>query len=163
MLSGMGFAASLLLKYQDMKDNVVVQAAGADLLHASRGTYFYMMVAAAGVLTLFIMYMLRVLPAVPRRALPIPAKSFWFQDSEHKRRLAMMLQSWLCACGAAINTVLICLVMLNGLANHQDGTPSLTPYPTLLLIALFILLISVLSGPVRMAIKKTSLFGHDDA
>ena len=127
------------------------------------GNYFYLMIAAVGVITLLLMYMIRVLPAVPRKALPVPAKSFWFQDSEHKRRLAMVLQSWLFACGAAINTVFICLVMLNGLANHQDGYPSLAPYPTLLLITLFILFISFLSGPVRMAIKKTSVFGHDDA
>ncbi|MES2389315.1 MAG: hypothetical protein V4543_15040 [Bacteroidota bacterium] len=86
-----------------------------------RQLYFY---GAAGIFLIYnilLFIIVRMVPFLPKKALVVPNKAFWFSDREHRKALNGVIQSWVFILSALINMLFLILLEITGSRNHVHG------------------------------------------
>jgi hypothetical protein len=159
LLTGIAFIYVLFKTYINISEYIVIP--GTDMPAFNRQWYFYSAFGIFALVSLFIMATKKVLTNINKQAWFFPHKSFWFSERENIIIHREVLGGWIYGIGCALNTLfLFSLVTLRSM-NDPDGWKTFTP--SYFLIACFVIVgLSVISGPIRLAIKAADVFKEDE-
>jgi hypothetical protein len=153
ILSAVGFATTLLMSYRTISEVIYWDLLQNDYLQFDKNWFFY------GFLTIFFMaagifhLLFTLIPALPPKWLFVPLRSFWLSDKYHYKGLVSILQSWVYALAASVNTILIAAVFMIEAANHRDGASAIS-FGYMIKIAAVLFALSVISMPIRLFLKR---------
>jgi len=153
------FLFVLFKTYINISEYIIIPDAGLPTLN--RQVYFYGALGLFALICLFLLLARRLLIQIPKSAWFFPHKSFWYLAHENKVLHREILGAWIYSLGCGLNTVfLFCLIALRSM-NDPDGVKAIMP-SYYLVGSLIILFLSLISGPIRLAVKQIELFKEDE-
>ncbi|MGB3616517.1 MAG: hypothetical protein WBA12_00220 [Catalinimonas sp.] len=160
-LSILGFVVALFGTYKDLTDVVAISFDGGTRgLQINRDVYFYGAVALLLVGNVLFFVLARVLPSVPKQLFRIPAAGYWHRDMLHRRALDRILTGWIYGLAAVYNFFIIVAMTMVESGNQVEGDR--TRYDGLLLIGFALLIITLITLPIRLRRQRMSLVSADE-
>ena len=118
-----------------------------------RDYVFYGCVAIFLINNALINTLIKLFPKVPGTVLPIPNQLLWL---EQRDQLNEIFRNWFYCLMACINTVMALSLYVLGQLNTQLGSASLSGHQWLLPVCAAIILIVIVSLPIRLAMKPVA-------
>ena len=152
LASLIGFASMLIYTYTSLEATVAVGFTPDSRpdVFISRDYLFYGCVAIFLINNTLINMLTKLFPKVSGTALPIPNQQRWLQ---HRDQLNEIFQNWFYCLMAAVNTVMVLALYVLRQLNNQLGSTQLTGHQWLLPVCVAIILIVIVSLPIRLAMK----------
>ncbi|GAB3259198.1 hypothetical protein GCM10027347_22590 [Larkinella harenae] len=154
LASLIGFASILIYTYVSLETTVAVSFTPDSRpdVFIDRDYLFYGCVAIFLINNTLINMLTKLFPKVSGTALPIPNQQLWL---EHRKQLDEIFQNWFYCIMAAVNTVMALALYVLGRLNTQLGSTSLTGHQWLFPVCAAIILIVIVSLPIRLTMKPT--------
>ncbi|MGA0560649.1 hypothetical protein ACO2Q8_28550 [Larkinella sp. VNQ87] len=152
LASLIGFASLLIYTYVSLETTVAVGFTPDSRpdVFISRDYLFYGCVAIFLINNTLINTLTKLFPKASGTALPIPNQQLWLQN---RTQLNEIFQNWFYCLMAAVNTVMALALFVLGKLNRQLGSTSLSGHEWLLPVCTAIIVIVVVSLPIRLAMK----------
>lgn len=157
LLSIVGFLFALFSSYISYPDQVVVRF--DDLNHPlqtiSRETIFYIAIGLFILNNTLVNLIARLFLRVPTDQIPMPNQAIW---AAHRPKLNSIFKDWFSLLMSAINTILGLGLLVLSFVNRSDRPIRAIEYSWLLPLTTAILIIVLVSLPIRLSMKP----GDDD-
>lgn len=155
LASLIGFASILIYTYVSLETTVAIGFTPDSRpdVFLSRDYLFYGCVAIFLINNTLINALTKLFPKVSGTVLPIPNQQLWL---ENRHQLNEIFQNWFYCLMASVNTIMALALFVLGRLNTQLGSTSLSGHQWLLPVCLAIILIVVISLPIRLAIKPVA-------
>ncbi|GAB3912686.1 hypothetical protein GCM10028803_56050 [Larkinella knui] len=155
LASLIGFAVLLIYTYVSLETKVAVSFTPDSRpdVFISRDYLFYGCVAIFLINNTLINTLTKLFPKVSGTALPIPNQQLWL---EHRDQLNEIFRNWFYSLMAAVNTVMALSLYVLGRLNTQLGATQLSGHQWLLPVCTAIILIVIISLPIRLAMKPAA-------
>ncbi|MGM9512586.1 hypothetical protein ACS5NO_32960 [Larkinella sp. GY13] len=155
LASLVGFGTLLIYTYVSLETNVAVSFTPDSRpdVFINRDYLFYGCVAIFLINNTLINTLTKLFPKASGTALPIPNQQLWL---EHRSQLNEIFRNWFHCLMAAVNTVMALALYVLGKLNTQLGSTNLSGHQWLLPACTAIIVIVVVSLPIRLAMKPVA-------
>lgn len=152
ILSVLGLLIALFTSYVSYPDEVAVRfdALKQPIQTIGREVIFYIAVAIFLVSNTLLNVIAKLFVRVPASRIPMPNASLW---TTHRAALNDVFTNWFYALMAAINTILALGLFVLSLLNRGDRSMKAYDYAWLLPVSTAILIVVLVSLPVRLYLK----------
>lgn len=157
-ISVLGFLIVLFGTYRHLSQDVSVVFDTANTMSnlVDRNLYFYGCVGIFLVFTIIFQMLIKLVYATPGNLFPIPNKKYWLSSRDTRTTLNAVFERWFYGILCVINLFLMLSMMIVEKKNHMDG-PMRYDYDTFYTFIMILLVLTLISLPVRLMIKKYDL------
>jgi hypothetical protein len=155
LASLIGFGTLLIYTYVSLETNVAVGFTPDSRpdVFMNRDYLFYSCVAIFLINNTLINTLTKLFPKVSGTALPIPNQLLWL---ENRDQLNEIFRNWFYCVMSAVNTIMALSLFVLGKLNTQLGSTHLSGHQWLLPVCTAIILIVIVSLPIRLAMKPAA-------
>ncbi len=127
----------------------------------SRDMFFYAYMGLFLLMNVFFTFLIRAIPFIPKRFLGASKGGFWASSREHIAAFNSFYIRWFYGLLSIANYFIMVSMLLVENYNHFEGNPPVDR-SFMLVLGIILLVLTLVSLPIRLAIKKKDLTSREE-